>query len=147
MSYREPNEQEKKAINKRIRKRWTFWLATIHIAIQTISFHFVWHYHRLPFFIAFSNLFNNAPNMHESHAIKPTNVYWMLLGNVSQIIIGGYLTSWLIAAIIAEVIGWWKLRHIKKGLCIKCKYDLRMHDNQCPECGEFQTVLYKKLQY
>lgn len=85
--------------------------------------------------------------MRDSSLFAPSMVYWMLLGDLAQITIGAYLIAWLLAAIIASIIAWWKLRNIQKGLCIKCKYDLRMHDNQCPECGEFQSVLYKKLQY
>ncbi len=147
MSYESPTEAEKKAITKRYRKKWTFWLAMPHIAFQSIAFHFVWHHQRLPMFELLSNTFGHHPIMRENGVFEPSVVYWMLLGDVSQITIGAYIIAWIIGAIIGEVLTWWRLRPIKKGLCIKCQYDLRVHDNQCPECGEFQSVLFKKLQY
>jgi DNA-directed RNA polymerase subunit RPC12/RpoP len=52
---------------------------------------------------------------------------------------------------IGYMVGQWradrKLKRYQNGKCIKCGYDLRSSDNQCPECGSFQSVLLKKLQW
>tara|TARA_B100000941_G_C28467064_1_gene534191 strand:+ start:158 stop:586 length:429 start_codon:yes stop_codon:yes gene_type:complete len=70
-------------------------------------------------------------------------IFWHLL----SFLLGQVPISFL----IAHVVGMYRcdkvIKRIKSNCCIKCNYDLRMHNNQCPECGEFQTVLYKKLQY
>lgn len=140
MCHKSPTVQEQKAIISIHCNRWIKRLAISLTPIYLIT-NYLFQGNNIqytttygPIYIHFGVYF---PNDFSFNAIA------MILFNI----FGCLLISLILGSAIGETIARIKLRRIRKGLCINCKYDLRMHDNQCPECGEFQSVLYKKLQY